>query len=77
VTKIPAVPEGATEMCKKVLQKEYYPDRIFCVDICEDGDGEFWLLELNSFSSCGLYACDKDKIVKRVSEIAWEKFQTI
>ncbi len=49
---------------------DYYPDSVFCYDICQDGDGECFLLELTSFSSAGLYATNKAAIVKRVSEIA-------
>lgn len=68
-TLIPSVPPEALEKCKEVLKRGYFPDPVFSVDICQDGDGQMWLLELNSFSSCGLYACDKDVIVKEVSEL--------
>lgn len=68
-TLIPYVPLGATAKVKEILKVGYYPDPVFCVDIAEDADGHFWLLELTSFSSAGLYAADKDKIAKRVSEI--------
>ena len=43
--------------------------------ICEDNDGDFWLMELTSFSSAGLYATKKELIVKRVSEIALEDYE--
>jgi hypothetical protein len=68
-TYIPSAPFGATTMCEEVLDMKYFPDSIFCVDICQDGDGNYWLLELTSFSSAGLYETNKDAIVKRVSEI--------
>lgn len=72
---IPSVPEGATKFCKELLEKtSYVPDSVYCFDLCQDADGKFWLLELSSFSSAGLYACDKKRIVQRVSEIAWEDF---
>jgi len=68
---IPSVPKETTKFCEELLNKvEYYPDSVFCYDICQDNDGNCWLMELTSFSSAGLYATDKDKIVKRVSEIA-------
>ena len=70
VTKVPGAPQGAIDKCWEVLKVGYYPDPVFVIDICEDSDGNYWLLELNSFSSAGLYACNKDKIVERVSEIA-------
>lgn len=74
VTKIPSVPMGATELVKELLNIEYYPDSVFCIDICETNDGEFFLMELNSFSSAGLYASKKDLIIKRVSEISEEEW---
>ncbi len=65
----PDVPAGARSTCEAVLGEKYFPDSLFCVDICQDADGDFWLLELTSFSSAGLYAMQKDLVVKRVSEI--------
>ncbi len=75
ITKIPAVPAGATKKCQEILNDSlWFPDPVFCIDLCEDSDGNFWLLELTSFSSCGLYACNKDKIAEKVSEIALDIF---
>lgn len=70
VAKVPGAPLGAIEKCKEVLHEGYFPDPVFVIDICEDSDHNYWLLELGSFSSCGLYACDMRKIVKEVSAIA-------
>lgn len=71
VALIPSVPEETTKFCKKLLNTvDYHPDSVFCYDICQDNDGECWLLELTSFSSAGLYATNKAAIVKKVSEIA-------
>jgi hypothetical protein len=72
VTKIPSAPGKATELVKELLEVGYYPDPVFCIDIASDADGNYWLLEINSFSSAGLYACKLPLIVKRVSEIAQE-----
>lgn len=69
-TLIPFVPPGATELVNKVLNTGYFPDAVFTVDVCQDADGAFWMMEYNSFSSAGLYACNKEPIAKRVSEIA-------
>jgi hypothetical protein len=68
-TLIPVIPVGATEKCKEILKEGYFPDSIFCVDIAQCSDGNFWLLELTSFSSAGLYMSNKANIVKRVNEI--------
>jgi hypothetical protein len=67
---IPNAPEGAKMLVQEILEIGYYPDKVFCIDVCEDFDGNYWVLELTSFSSAGLYATDKQKIVERVSEIA-------
>jgi len=75
VTKIPSVPKQATELVKELLNVGYYPDSVFCIDICEDSDEKHWLLEINSFSSAGMYACKKDNIVRRVSEIAEDEWK--
>ena len=75
VALIPSVPEETTKFCKKLLNTvDYCPDSVFCYDICQDNDDECWLLELTSFSSADLYACNKEFIVKRVSEIAEEEY---
>lgn len=69
-TLIPSAPQGAIDLVRRVLTIGYYPDPVFVLDVCEDADGKFWLMEYNSFSSAGLYECKKDLIVKRVSAIA-------
>lgn len=76
VTKIPSAPQGAIDLVKEMLEVGYYPDSVFVMDVCEDGDGKYWLLELNSFSSAGLYACNKTEVVRKVSAIAEEEWAT-
>ena len=75
-TLVPSAPCGATKRCQEILVRleGHYPDKVFCIDIAEDGDGNFWLLELTSFSAAGLYACNKDAIVRAVSEHARRDF---
>ena len=68
-TCIPSAPFGATEFVHNVLDVKWFPDSIFCVDVFQDGDGTYWLGELTSFSSAGLYATNKVNVVARVSEI--------
>ena len=74
-TYIPSIPPGATEKCKEVLSVGWYPDSIFCVDIFQDGDMNFWLGELTSFSSAGLYYTNKKTLVNRVNEIVELEYQ--
>ena len=64
-----AAPPEAFVFVNKVLQRGYFPDKLFCVDIAEDCDGNFWLLELTSLNSAGLYACDMEKIVEAVEKL--------
>lgn len=68
-TLIPSAPKKATELVLELLKVGYHPDPVYCIDICQGKDELFYLLELGSFSHCGLYACDKDDIVKEVSEL--------
>lgn len=72
---VASAPTKARELCEEVIKRQYIPDSVYCVDVCEDNDGNCWLLELTSFSSAGLYACDKRNIVKAVTEIAYEDFK--
>lgn len=67
---VPSCPNGARAKCEDVLDFGYYPDNFFAVDICEDSEGKYYLMELNAFSSCGLYKCNKQEIVQQVSEDA-------
>lgn len=77
VTCIPSAPVGATKLCQEILSVGYIPDSVFCVDICEDADGNYWLLELTSFSSAGLYLTNKTEVVKHVSAIAEKEWSEI
>ena len=78
VTRIPSVPPETLKFCKELLDKvDYHPDSVFCYDLCQDNDGECWLMELTSFSSAGLYECNKDDIVRHVSEIAYQDFMEL
>lgn len=70
LTKVPHAPPKATEFVKEILEVGYFPDPVFCVDIAQDGDGNFWLLELTSASSAGMYAMDMKKVVEGVANYA-------
>lgn len=67
-TYVGGAPLEATEKCKEVLARKYFPDKFFTVDICLGADGNYYLLELNSFNSAGLYACNKKAIVERIKK---------
>lgn len=53
---------------------KWEPDRVFVVDVCEC-NGQDYILELNSFSCSGLYACDKRKVVDAVNKVATAEWQ--
>lgn len=56
---------------------EYDPDPVWILDICLDSDMKPHVLEVGSFSSSGLYACDKKLIVEKVSEIAAREYNEL
>jgi len=47
----------------------YQPDLAYTLDLVIDIKGNIKLLELNSFSCAGLYACDMEKIVTSIYKI--------
>ena len=65
LTLVPSAPKGAHDLVEKVFAKNIAPDEIFCIDVVQDMENEFWVMELTSFSSAGLYAND----VKKVAEV--------
>jgi len=55
---------------------DYNPDPVWILDIALDVDKKPYVLEVGSFSSSGLYECDKKAIVKNVSNIAHREWKT-
>lgn len=54
------------ELAKKVAEHNWQMDLAYVVDIALSND-QAKIVEFNSFSSSGLYACDLEKVVKGVS----------
>jgi hypothetical protein len=75
LTSVTGAPEGATKLIEKVLDVGVYPAKIFSADVAQDSDGNFWLMEFNSFNSCGLYSTDKKKIVEEASRLAIQEYE--
>ena len=73
-TLIPNVPTGALQKCEEVFKLGYFPDPIFCIDIFQDTNRKFWVGELTSFSSAGLYATNKKLLVSRVNDIVEQAY---
>ena len=55
-TYVPNAPPKATKLVNEILENGWYPDPVFTVDIVQDGDGNFWLMEFNSFTSAIAFA---------------------
>jgi hypothetical protein len=61
-------------------ETEFSPDPVWILDICETKDGIPKVLEIGVFSCAGLYACDKNEVVREVSAIAlkeWTEYKEI
>jgi hypothetical protein len=56
----------------KIADLEWQPDLCYTIDIAES-DGNMYLLEINSFSSSGLYSCKLAPIIRQVSLVAEEE----
>jgi len=62
------VPEIVLKFGQYVLERvKYEPDPAWTLDICETDDNNLWVLETNSFSCAGLYACDCEAVVREVN----------
>jgi hypothetical protein len=57
------------------MADRYQPDRVYTLDVVIDSEGTMKLLEINSFSCAGLYACDMEIIADRVSKVALDIFK--
>jgi hypothetical protein len=63
-------PPEVSQFVSDVLQQvRWRPDSLFMLDVCESDD-QLFVLELNSFSCSGLYACDLPAVIRAASEIA-------
>lgn len=68
---------GARILAEKIANEEWQPDKAYTLDICQDPEG-YWLLEANSFSCSGLYACNPEDVVREISKIAldeWKEYE--
>lgn len=63
-------PEECEKLAKKVADLEWQLDTVYTVDICLLSDDRVKIVELNSFSCAGLYACDLNLVVEAVSKQA-------
>jgi hypothetical protein len=62
-------PEGAAALADVIAKHPWRPADVFVADVAQT-DAGFRLLELNTFGTSGLYACDLHAVVRAVSPYA-------
>ena len=70
-------PEACLDLACRVARREWQPDRVYVCDAALtsiQGVEQARLVELNTFSCAGLYACDASAVVKAVSRAALAEF---
>lgn len=65
---------GAKLLVDRIAAEEWQPDIAYTLDICKS-NGEYSLLEANSFSCSGLYESKPEPIVKEISKAALEEWE--
>jgi len=55
----------------------YQPDKAYTIDVCKLNNGEYKLIELNSFFCASWYGNDLTKIVKAVNELCINEYNDI
>lgn len=69
-------PQHIVEYAQVALKESgYAPHPVFCLDVATDAEGSPWVLEVGCFNCSGLYCCDKEEIVDKVSEIAYNDYK--
>ena len=74
----PGYDAKAFDLAQEIAAVDYQPDPVWVLDVCQDSNNSFSLLEIGGFSFSDLYACDKSKVVAAVSAAAteiWQKSQ--
>ncbi|WP_309722793.1 ATP-grasp domain-containing protein [Armatimonas sp.] len=64
-------PQEAWAVARAIAVHTWRPTEVFVVDIAQTSEGYF-VLELNTFGTAGLYACDLEDIVRAVAPYAAE-----
>jgi hypothetical protein len=71
-------PEAANDIALSIAGRPWQPDRAWVIDVCRTRSNNYYLVEINSFSCSGLYACEAEPVVREVSRVAlqeWEEYQ--
>lgn len=59
------------------MAKIYQPDKAFTLDVCKLPNGEYKLIEVNSFCCGSMYGNDYDKVVEAVNKLCISEFEDI
>jgi hypothetical protein len=62
----------ATEMTKL-----HTPDKAYTIDVCKTSQGDYKLLEINSFNCASMYGNDYDAVVKATNELAINEYKEL
>jgi len=68
--------EFAQEIANRAVDRGWEPDPVWVLDVCMDSADRLRLLEVGSFACSEFYACDTDRIVGTVTQVAkaaWER----
>ena len=68
------VPDNYKEFVENIIKNDWQPDPIYSIDV-GTVENELKIIELNSFSSAGLYAMDMNKVIKEVSEFTSKSYE--
>lgn len=59
------------------MSKLHTPDKAFTIDVCKTKNGDYKLLEINSFNCASMYGADYDKIVKATNKLAIKEYNDL
>jgi hypothetical protein len=64
ITEVAGAPPQALAKAQELLDRGWFPDPLFVIDVALDTNKNYSIVELNSFSCAGLYKVDKTKVFK-------------
>jgi len=68
------IDSGAFSLASYISKENWQPDIAYTLDICKS-NGDYFLLEANSFSCSGLYDCNPEPIVREISKAALKEWK--
>lgn len=59
------------------MSKLYQPDKAYTIDICRTSDGEYKIMELNSFCCASMYGNNYNKVVHAINNLCVKEWKDI